>query len=202
MKPRKTLPKADRTAEDHPSVPSARWNRAVLGRVGLVAAGIAFALLAAELSLRLVPGLFPSRIAGLAQVAQQRMALDDAVATDPELGLKLKPGIDISIEHPDYRYRKRTYLNYADIGFRGNVVERPILGVALGDSFTFGVGVNAEEAWPEQLSKQVGKNIINLGVMGYAPPVHRCPGAVRFTARAETDPLCGLPERLARQLLL
>ncbi len=146
------------------------WARRLLPAIGFIAGGILLALLAAELALRLIPGLFSQQIGGLAQVARQRMAFDRAITSDPALGLKLRPNLDFQTENPEFRHRYKTYLNYADIGFRGNAAERPLLGVALGDSFTFGIGVEAEEAWPEQLSKQIGKNIVNLGVMGYSPP--------------------------------
>ena len=87
------------------------------------------------------------------------------------MGLKLKPNSKILIEgHPEYRFHIKTCLNFPDAGFRGNVVPRPLVGVAVGDSFTFGRGVEAEEAWPEQLSRLAGRNFANLGVGGYGPP--------------------------------
>ncbi len=38
--------------------------------------------------------------------------------------------------------------------------------LALGDSLTAGVGVNAEQAWPALLAKQTGWDVINGGVSG------------------------------------
>jgi lysophospholipase L1-like esterase len=45
----------------------------------------------------------------------------------------------------------------------------PDLGVvAIGDSETFGHGVPADAAWPEQLEQTLGVNVYNAGVFGYA----------------------------------
>ena len=41
--------------------------------------------------------------------------------------------------------------------------------VAIGDSQTFGHGINAEDSWPEILQQKISKNIINTGVFGYSP---------------------------------
>jgi hypothetical protein len=143
----------------------------MLGRVGLVAAGIVLALLLAEISVRAVPRLLPMGTRLALDLFRTRIAIDSITQEDQELGVKLKPDSDVLVEgHPDYRYHVKTYLNLPDRGFRGNVELRPLAGVAVGDSFTFGTGVEAEEAWPEQLSRLVGKNFVNLGTPAYGHP--------------------------------
>lgn len=143
----------------------------MLGRVGLVAGGIVLALFLAEIGLRMVPRLLPMGTRLALDLFRVRVAIGDVTQEDKELGVKLKPDSDILVEgHPDYRYHIKTYLNLPDRGFRGNVEPRPLAGVALGDSFTFGTGVEVEEAWPEQLSRLAGKNVANLGVPAYGPP--------------------------------
>lgn len=41
--------------------------------------------------------------------------------------------------------------------------------VALGDSQTYGTGVEAEEAWPQQLGAVLGDPVYNMGFPGYGP---------------------------------
>ncbi|MBI3780349.1 MAG: hypothetical protein HY278_04720, partial [candidate division NC10 bacterium] len=139
--------------------------------LGWIAGGTVLGLLLIEGGLRATPQYLP-------RGAQVSLGLFRAAITeystreeDPTLAYKVKPNTDVLIEgHPDYRYHVKTYLNFPDAGFRGNVVARPLVGIALGDSFTFGQGVEAEEAWPEQLSQLAGRNFANLGVFGYGPP--------------------------------
>jgi hypothetical protein len=35
------------------------------------------------------------------------------------------------------------------------------------DSYTFGLGLNAEDTWPEQLQEKLKVNVTNSGVLGY-----------------------------------
>jgi hypothetical protein len=60
------------------------------------------------------------------------------------------------------------------IGFRGsNPVPGKVDVVALGDSFTFGVG--AETPWPEEMAADYNLQTLNLGMGGTAPPKHIYP---------------------------
>ena len=60
------------------------------------------------------------------------------------------------------------------IGFRGSdPIPDQVDVVALGDSFTFGVG--AESPWPEQLETASGLDVLNLGMGGTGPPKHIYP---------------------------
>jgi lysophospholipase L1-like esterase len=140
-------------------------------RGGLVLGGMLLLLILAEGALRVVPQLFPRRVQRSLELGRHRMALKRVLMADPVLGIKIRPYSDLLIEGPlDLRYRVKTFMNLSDAGFRGNVEERPPVGVAVGDSFTFGTGVDAADAWPEQLSKLAGRNIANLGVPGLGPP--------------------------------
>ena len=145
--------------------------RRILSWSGLVALGILIGASLIEGALRIFPEAFPKRIQGILRGGRLRSMLDSTRMPDAYLGVKLRPGLDVAIvEHGDYRYRIKTYLNYPDVGFRGNIRERPTIGLALGDSFTFGVGVDAGENWPEMLSKMADGNFVNLGVPGHGPP--------------------------------
>jgi len=140
-------------------------------RGGLVLGGILLLLILAEGALRVVPQLFPRKVQRSLDLGRHRMALNRVLMADPVLGIKIRPHSDVLIEGPlDLRYRVKTFMNLSDAGFRGNVEERPLVGQAVGDSFTFGTGVDAADAWPEQLSKLAGRNIANLGVPGLGPP--------------------------------
>jgi hypothetical protein len=46
--------------------------------------------------------------------------------------------------------------------------QRTVQAVALGDSFTEGMGVSVDDTWPSQLTR-LGLQTYNLGVQGYAP---------------------------------
>jgi hypothetical protein len=54
-------------------------------------------------------------------------------------------------------------------GFRGGPLQSPVWGIALGDSFTFGMGVEHDSTWVAQLAKLMRKEIVNLGVPGWGP---------------------------------
>lgn len=60
------------------------------------------------------------------------------------------------------------------LGFRGSdPVADQVDIVALGDSFTFGVG--AESPWPSRVSQITGQEVLNLGMGGTDPPKHVYP---------------------------
>ena len=70
------------------------------------------------------------------------------------------------IETSEYHISLRTN----SLGFRDDEIDSepsPIL--ALGDSFTVGYGVQAQESWPERLSRELGGlGVFNAGVSGYS----------------------------------
>jgi hypothetical protein len=60
------------------------------------------------------------------------------------------------------------------LGFRGSEpIPDEVEAVALGDSFTFGVGT--QTPWPEHLSAKLGTSVLNLGMGGTDPPKHLYP---------------------------
>lgn len=79
---------------------------------------------------------------------------------DPASVWWLRPDLDRDVDFPEEGTRFHVRTNTA--GFRGPLVEG---GVAcLGDSTTFGWGVDAAEAWPALL----GEPALNAGVPGYS----------------------------------
>ncbi|MFH1116723.1 MAG: SGNH/GDSL hydrolase family protein [Pseudomonadota bacterium] len=54
-------------------------------------------------------------------------------------------------------------------GFRNKQVPDRTDVVALGDSMTYGVWVNRDEAWPQALGRAGGLGVYNMGISGYSP---------------------------------
>jgi hypothetical protein len=54
-------------------------------------------------------------------------------------------------------------------GFRNRAVPKDVFLVALGDSQTYGVGVRAEQAWPQQVESLEKKSVYNMAYGGYGP---------------------------------
>lgn len=54
-------------------------------------------------------------------------------------------------------------------GFRNDAVPARAQIVAIGDSQTWGVNVNRQEAWPQALEKVSGRTVYNLSLVGYGP---------------------------------
>ena len=54
-------------------------------------------------------------------------------------------------------------------GFRNKRVLRSANIVAIGDSQTYGVSATADNSWPAQLEKLLGKDLYNLSLGGYSP---------------------------------
>ena len=55
---------------------------------------------------------------------------------------------------------------YNRLGFRAEEFDHRPAGIALGCSFTEGVGIPLEATWPAQLSNMLGQHVWNLGVGG------------------------------------
>ncbi|NNE42995.1 MAG: hypothetical protein HKN12_02195 [Gemmatimonadetes bacterium] len=136
--------------------------RLVLFAGSAVVLGTAVALLVGELALR---AFWPQRSA--VSVGMFR--------TDPAAGFSLQPGYENVVRVPEYT----TSIHIDTDGYRVPEVpeseNQPVRILAVGDSFTFGVGVEAEEAWPEVLEDQIladqvpGVAVRNGGVGGYGP---------------------------------
>jgi lysophospholipase L1-like esterase len=84
-------------------------------------------------------------------------AIDEKLFKDPVLGLKLAPHA----------------LGHDANGFRNDTVPQNVDIVALGDSQTWGVNVERQGAWPQQLSKISGHSVYNMGLGGFGPVQYR-----------------------------
>jgi lysophospholipase L1-like esterase len=85
---------------------------------------------------------------------------------DARLGWKLAPGWQGGHSHHDFEVNYRVN----PLGFRGDELDfvRPGSVMFLGDSFTFGLGVNDDEIFTELLSQSTDRNVLNVGVPGYS----------------------------------
>jgi hypothetical protein len=139
-------------------------------RAALVIFGITIALLAFEFGARLIPpSLLPIAARQLIDSVAANAPGRRPYSIDPQLGFIYKPATDYTVEHPDFTFRIKTNLNTEHAGFRGGTRAGPTWAVAVGDSFTFGVGVNQENTWEALLADKIERDVVNLGVSGWAP---------------------------------
>ena len=84
------------------------------------------------------------------------LATDPHNIADKKLGWRAHPG------HPEHDRR----------GFRNPQVPEQVTVVAIGDSQTYGLGVDREEPWPQQLKALLGLDTYNKAYGGYGPLHH------------------------------
>jgi SGNH hydrolase-like domain, acetyltransferase AlgX len=140
----------------------------VLGRLTLIFFGIATVVGAIELAPRLLPlRVLPSPLPQI--IEEMRVLTDTFYRLDPYFRFITAPRADFAVSHPEFVYRVKMKLNFPDAGFRGGTLGGPLWGVAVGDSFTFGMGVEHEQTWVTRLAQLIGCDIANLGVPGWGP---------------------------------
>ena len=138
--------------------------------------GLAFAIFLAEGMLHLVADFLPLEVqlrTGHELSFGHKRGIRDfhrdwrqTFAPHPDNGYIYKPNLDLVLRgHPDFTYRLRTnaqgYRDELDVG------DSQACAIALGDSFTYGWGVDAENAWPEILQTRWKCRVVNLGVSSY-----------------------------------
>lgn len=85
---------------------------------------------------------------------------------DSRLGWKLAPGWQGRHAHHDFHVSYRVN----SLGFRGDDLDfaRPNSIMFLGDSFTFGLGVDDDQVFTELLNQSAEETYLNAGVPGYS----------------------------------
>jgi len=149
-------------SDAEPHTPPGRRRERLLGLL-LGAVGLAVGLLAGELMLRL---LRPQAVLTIP---------DEMYALEGEGRFGLSPGFSGTITNR-VEFRHRVTVN--EMGLRGQdpvAVGDSLEIVALGDSFTFGIGVEDGETWPARLEEALSRpgvpaDVHNLGVPGYGAP--------------------------------
>jgi hypothetical protein len=143
----------------------------VLQKVALALGGIVFALALCEGLVWLTPSkLLPPRLREVSERLALYRSTDGMFIDDAELLFKIRPHYDAMVAHPDYHVRVKTNLNLDGIGFRGGSVGGAAWAVAVGDSFTFGVGVEQEDTWVYRLAKSLDREVVNLAIPAQGPP--------------------------------
>lgn len=139
----------------------------------LIFVGILVPLLAIEVAAYLKPGLIPLEIRNVFQNKQEQTL--KGLKPDTELGYKYAPGlVNFPVPFEDdtggQTYPVSTVsLGYDEVGFRDDGLKGPAYAVVIGDSYASCASVTMPECWVELLEQQSGKDLANLGVVGYGP---------------------------------
>lgn len=161
----RTVRPDDARGTDRREEPGTRLRRYLI-RGALVLAGAIVGLGIGEVFVR----LFPDSISEVTQGRMHWKALavsETRSVGDPYLGFLYRPHATETLSRGDFEFSYTT----DGRGFRNEWPwpERVDI-VTIGDSFTFGYGVEAEETWVAHLDRRLeGRRIINLGLIGAAP---------------------------------
>jgi len=135
-------------------------------KIALLLGSILFALILSEIILKV---FFPIR--SVLEIAELTRPIN---RRDEYLGFAYMPNLDFTAKTPEYTIRVTTN----SLGLRDYEIPEKTPGtcrfLALGDSFTFGHGVNLEETYCKLLEKYLNRNknvsrkceVINAGVSG------------------------------------
>lgn len=142
--------------------------RTIVWKTALVLFGVGTVVAAVEIFGRVLPvDSLPAPLSTV--VAAMRLYSNGFYQRDAYFRYTIRANADLLIQHPDFIYHVKTRLNLGQAGFRGGTEDGPIWGIAVGDSFTFGMGVEQESTWVARLANLMHQEIINLGVPGWGP---------------------------------
>jgi hypothetical protein len=142
--------------------------KAFFTNMTLVLLGLFFAVSVLELAVRVLP--LPMLPVPLRQLVHELEVRSQKLSNpDPQLRHVIRPRTDYLFTWRDFSFRLKTNLNFSNAGFRGGTLGGPAWAVAVGDSFTFGHGVNQEATWVARLAGITTREIVNLGVPRWGP---------------------------------
>lgn len=75
------------------------------------------------------------------------------------------PFMPKTLDYPSNLIDKENDYEINELGFRGRLKDNPEI-LAVGCSYTFGVGVPEDGSWPSILSSEINKDVANLGIPG------------------------------------
>ncbi len=132
-------------------------SRKRLVRLLLLSFSLLMSLLFAEVAVRLVR---PQAVMTVSRGLYQ---------PDPPRRYRIAPGFRGSISN---QVEFDTVVSTNSLGLRGPEAgpKRGLRILALGDSFTFGVGARQEETWPARLAEILGAEVLNAGAPGFGAP--------------------------------
>jgi hypothetical protein len=138
-------------------------------KMTLVMLGLLFVVAALELAVQVLPRpMLPVPVQELVYELEIRSQKKLSVP-EPQLMHVIRPRTDYLFTWRDFSFRLKTNLNFPNAGFRGGTLGGPAWAVAVGDSFTFGHGVNQEATWVARLAGITTREIVNLGVPRWGP---------------------------------
>jgi hypothetical protein len=133
-----------------------RWGR-WLGRAILV---LITPLTFGELMLHVAPELMPIGLRVLLDFHQ------NYTTPDPVRGWRGIPNQSITVDsHPEYL----AHIKLNSLGYRTTLTNGKVYSLVVGDSMTFGTGVEVEQIFTQQLERLVGQPVVNMAIGGYGP---------------------------------
>ena len=150
--------------------PSKRTRRRhlIFGLVALATSTVV-ALTAAEVYLRAAgPDWLELRMRELTAGNAQSFGSDRAWPVEKRGGriVRFEPGAELTVQHVEYH--KTAHFDELGARVTGERRGRTPLIPVLGDSFTFGVGVEDDETFASHLARKSGRRVLNLGVPGFS----------------------------------
>ncbi len=142
-----------------------------LGRLALILFGLLMAVVMLEALLRLMPGFLPPNLQLALRVRDTVAQRSQLFYEDSDLGHVLKPGLNAEVDMlGEFSFHVQTSdLGLGGPGFRDQDVQIPAYAVAIGDSFTYGLGVEEPATWVARLQDDLGEEVVNLGQPGIGP---------------------------------
>lgn len=159
-------PEATTTLQD----PSKRTRRRhlIFGLVALATSTVV-ALTAAEVYLRAAgPDWLELRMRELTAGNAQSFGSDRPWPVEKRGGriVRFEPGAELTVQHVEYH--KTAHFDELGARVTGDGRGRTPLIPILGDSFTFGIGVEDDETFASHLARKSGRRVLNLGVPGFS----------------------------------
>ena len=150
--------------------PSQRTRRRhlIFGLVALATSTVV-ALTAAEVYLRAAgPDWLELRMRELTAGNAQTFGSDRAWPVEKRAGriVRFEPGAELTVQHVEYH--KTAHFDELGARVTGERRGRAPLIPVLGDSFTFGIGVEDDETFASHLARKSGRRVLNLGVPGFS----------------------------------
>ena len=150
--------------------PSKRTRRRhlIFGLVALATSTVV-ALTAAEVYLRAAgPDWLELRMRELTAGNAQSFGSDRAWPVEKRGGriVRFEPGAELTVQHVEYH--KTAHFDELGARVTGDRRGRTPLIPFLGDSFTFGIGVEDDETFVSHLARKSGRRVLNLGVPGFS----------------------------------
>jgi hypothetical protein len=137
--------------------------RKIWMRAALIVLGTLLGLVLGEVAFTLFPHLLPAPV-----LLRHRWHHSGIKVSDEVFRMRYLPGVDLRVdEHPDFNFRVRIRsLGFPGMGFRDDGIDPPVYGVVVGDSHTWGFGVEDDETFTELLEKATSRDFVNLARSG------------------------------------